>query len=192
MRTQERWDETFQYNYIKETFPPRIVQDLENLNLKFLPQETKSTFIYGKIQTGKTIRAACLMVQQAKYCYLNEVERGKHIFVSFPEMLAEIRETFNNPKKPEHEVMGKYLNAELLTIDDFLTSRPTEWVLDILYWLINHRYEHLLKTLITSNIDLEEIEKRMSDQRITSRINRMCVIEEMTGIKNIPDIDSNG
>ena len=183
MRTEQRWDETFQHNYIKETFPPRIVMDLENLNLQFLPQETKSTFIYGKIQTGKTIRAAILMVQQAKFCYLNETERGKHVFVSFPEMLAEIRETFNNPKKPEHEIMGKYLDADLLTVDDFLTSRPTEWVMDILYWLINHRYEHLLKTIITSNISLDEIEKRMNDQRITSRINRMCEIELKTDYK---------
>jgi DNA replication protein DnaC len=183
MRTEQRWIESFQSKYIKETFTPRIAYDLEKLNLQFLPQESKSTFIYGKIQTGKTIRAACLMVQQAKYCYLNEIERGTHIFVSFPEMLAEIRETFNNPKKLEHEVMGKYLNADLLTIDDFLTSRPTEWVLDILYWLINHRYENLLKTIITSNISLDEIEERMNDQRITSRINRMCDIELKTEYK---------
>lgn len=178
MRTEERWNTNFQEHYIHTTFPPRIVKDLETLNLEFPAQDISSVFIFGKIQTGKTIRAACLMTQCAKYHYLNNIPRGRHLFVSFPEMLAEIRSTFNSTEKTEQEIMSKYLDAELLTIDDFLTSRPTEWVMDILYWLINHRYEHLLKTIITSNISLEEIEKRMNDQRITSRINRMCVLEE--------------
>jgi DNA replication protein DnaC len=51
-----------------------------------------------------------------------------------------------------------------------------------LYHLINHRYEYMKKTIITSNYTLEELEQRLNDQRITSRINRMCKIEEKTNV----------
>jgi DNA replication protein DnaC len=112
-----------------------------------------------------------------KYYYLHGLSYLT-LFVSFPELLAEIRDTYDNTEKRESEVMKKYLDANLLVLDDFLSTRPTDWVIDILYYLINHRFEYLKKTIITCNMSLEELEKRMGDQRITSRINLMCEIEE--------------
>jgi DNA replication protein DnaC len=99
-------------------------------------------------------------------------------------MLAEIKDTYNNKGKTESEVMKKYLDVPFLVIDDFLTTRPTDWVMDVLYYLINHRYEYLLTTVITSNYTLEELEELLNDQRITSRIDRMCEVVEKTGFKN--------
>jgi len=180
MRTKKQWIANFQQNYILTTFSPRIVNDLKKLDMTFTSQKAESTFIYGPVQTGKTLRAATLMIQDAQYEYLNNRMRGSHVFVSFPYVFAEIRSTFNNPLKTEAEIMERYLKADLLTIDDFLTSKPTEWVLDILYFLINYRYEQLKTTIITSNLSLPEIEHKLQDQRITSRINRMCVIEQKT------------
>jgi DNA replication protein DnaC len=181
MRTEEKWDNQFRKKCLSK-FTPRIAFDLENIETPddLSKGETQSTFIYGDIESGKTIRAAFMMLQEMKHLYVTGDESNKYesiLFVSFPDLFAEIRETFDNPKKHEAVVMEKYLNAHLLVIDDFLTIRPTEWVMEILYRLINHRYEYMKKTIITSNLSLEELEKKLNDQRITSRINRMCVLE---------------
>lgn len=181
MRTEEKWNNQFRKKCLAK-FTPRIARDLEMIDVPSDLQtgECQSTFIYGDIESGKTIRASFMMLQEMKYLYLQGDISGKAesiIFVSFPDLFAEIRETFDNPKKHESEVMEKYLNAYLLVLDDFLTIRPTEWVMEILYRLINHRYEYMKKTIITSNLSLEELEIKLNDQRITSRINRMCVLE---------------
>ncbi len=178
MRTEENFNNVWMLECIKR-LPPRIQSDLRHFPMPedLLYGQAKSTFIYGEVATGKTIRAAFMLVQEMKYNYLNNLN-NTNIFVSFTDLLSEIRETYDNTEKRESDVMRKYLNTDLLVIDDFMSTRPTEWVTDIIYHLMNHRYEYLKKTIITSNFSLTEIEKRIGDQRITSRINLMCEIEE--------------
>lgn len=180
MRTEERWNNHVKFQHLKK-FTPRLQRDLTEIPTpKDLKGEIKSTFIYGEIASGKTVRAAFIMMQELKNIYLNnlEVNTEKILFVSFPEMFAELKDTFNDTTKKESEVMKKYLEAPFLVLDDFLTTRPTEWVMDILYYLINYRYEYMLKTIITCNLSLVELEKKLGDQRITSRINRSYLVEK--------------
>jgi len=181
MRNDETWEKYYKTKSLN-IFPPRILKDLETILMPddLLTGESKSTFIYGEIASGKTIRAAQMILQEVKFIYLNPniFENQIIIFVSFPELFAEIKSTFNNKEKSEYDIMQKYLTCHLLVIDDFISTRPTEWILDVLYYLINYRYEYLLKTIITSNLSLTEIEDKIKDQRITSRIDRMCIIEK--------------
>ena len=177
MRTEEKWEEMFKENAIKMFFPPRIANDLLQFTDK--PKLKRgSYFIHGEIATGKTILASKLMLEELKYSYLEE-KPMRSMFVSFPNLLMELRKTYD-PKNniSESSVMETYLDCDVLVIDDFMTTRPTDWVLDIMYHLINHRYEYIKTTIITSNKDLSELEKMLGDQRITSRIDRMCVSVE--------------
>ena len=182
MRTIESWNTRYKEKYLQK-LPPRIVQDLKTFPIPadLCEGEVQSTFIHGEIQSGKTLRAAFMFMQELKYLYLSFEDPdkfGKTLWVSFPDLLAALKETFETPEKRQSEVMRKYLDAHLLVIDDFMTTRPTDWVIDVLYHLVNHRYEYMKKTIITSNYDLQELEKLLNDQRITSRINRMCNTEE--------------
>jgi DNA replication protein DnaC len=180
MRTVIKWEEIFQTTAIKTLFPPRIVSDLCHIPFpKFKNEEIESTFIFGAVKSGKTIRAAHLTLQELRYLYLKCLPAPDGvIFVSYPELFAEIKETYNNSNKTEKKVLKKYMECYLLVLDDFLSSKPTDWVMDILYRLINYRYEYMKLTIITSNLSLSEIEEKLGDQRITSRIDRMCKIEE--------------
>lgn len=172
MRDETTWEKDWRETLTISKFPPRIQRDL-NLFKEELPNTDvpNSLFIWGEANTGKTLYACNLLLQHEKYCFINELE-GDSLFVSFPDMLAEIRATYNNSEITESRTISKYLNCGFLVIDDFLTSKLTEWVYSILYRIINHRYEYLLPTVITSNPDLFEIERILGDQRITSRIDR--------------------
>ncbi|MGW0837112.1 ATP-binding protein [Streptomyces prunicolor] len=81
--------------------------------------------------------------------------------------------------RPRHGVdseteFRRYRDARLLLLDDLGADRkPTEFTEEINFRLINHRYEHHLPTLITSNIDAEELRARLGD-RVTSRLREMC------------------
>ncbi|MHA1395982.1 MAG: hypothetical protein ACTSRZ_20965, partial [Promethearchaeota archaeon] len=133
MRTSQRWDSHYKEKYLRK-LPPRIAQDLRTLAIPsdLRAGDAKSTFICGEIQSGKTIRAAFMLMQELKHLYLtygNPDKFGRILFVSFPDLLSEIRATFNDTDKSDIEVMQKYMDAHLLVIDDFLTTRPTDWVI---------------------------------------------------------------
>lgn len=81
--------------------------------------------------------------------------------------------------RPRHGVdseaeFARYRNARLLLIDDLGAERkPTEFTEEVNFRLINHRYEHHMPTLITSNVTPTELAGRLGD-RVTSRLAEMC------------------
>lgn len=81
--------------------------------------------------------------------------------------------------RPRHGIdsegeFARYRDARILLIDDIGADRtPTEFVEEVNFRLINHRYEHHLPTLITSNLLRKELAARLGD-RVTSRLIEMC------------------
>lgn len=63
--------------------------------------------------------------------------------------------------------------APLLLVDDLGAAKGSEWTEEITYRLINHRYEHMLPTLITSNVPPGELKEALGD-RVASRLAEMC------------------
>jgi len=175
MRSEESWDQIKSRYFVK--FPPRIQKDLQKIkDIKSINNHGKSVFIHGGVDTGKTLMAANMLMDELKNIYLKAIPNAHNstIFVSFPEMLEEIKQGYGN--KMADVILKKYLTAHFLVIDDFLTTKPTDWVLETIYYLVNYRYEHMLTTVITSNFNLEELEKALGDQRIPSRIGRSYMV----------------
>lgn len=70
----------------------------------------------------------------------------------------------------KQDLLDKYLTAEILFIDDLGTElRQREITVNYLYQIINERKMKKLPTVITSNLNLEEI-MDYYDERIASRI----------------------
>ncbi|WP_392971049.1 ATP-binding protein [Streptomyces sp. LN245] len=88
--------------------------------------------------------------------------------------------------RPRHGIdseaeFRRYRDAPLLLVDDLGAERkPTEFTEEINFRLINHRYEHHLPTLMTSNVDPKELAGRLGD-RVTSRLREMCERIPMKG-----------
>ncbi|MFD5294738.1 ATP-binding protein [Streptomyces mutabilis] len=88
--------------------------------------------------------------------------------------------------RPRHGIdseaeFRKYRDARLLLVDDLGTERkPTEFTEEINFRLINHRYEHHLPTLITSNLRPKELTERLGD-RVVGRLAEMCQRIPMEG-----------
>src|SRR3990167_9483378 len=69
----------------------------------------------------------------------------------------------------------------VLIIDDIGAEKMSDWVRQILYYIINEREQRLLPTVITSNFSLQQIAEQI-DIRISSRIAGMCKLIKLTGM----------
>lgn len=68
----------------------------------------------------------------------------------------------------------RYRDVPLLLLDDLGASRTlTEFTEEVIFRLINRRYEHHLPTLITSNLGGADLASRLGD-RVASRLAQMC------------------
>ncbi|MFE1032493.1 ATP-binding protein [Streptomyces sp. NPDC058807] len=70
--------------------------------------------------------------------------------------------------------------SPLLLLDDLGAAKTSEWTEELTYRLINHRYEHLLPTLITTNLPTAELRTALGD-RVASRLAEMTERVILTG-----------
>jgi DNA replication protein DnaC len=85
-------------------------------------------------------------------------------FAEFTALIHQLQATFD-PGSPEskREILDPLLDAELLVLDELGAQKPTPWVRDILYLIINHRYTRRLPTLFTTNYLLDPPAARAAD-----------------------------
>jgi DNA replication protein DnaC len=127
----------------------------------------KGLYFCGGIGTGKTHLAVAVM---------NELIRKKRtpsLFVTVPELLDNLRETYNKPGRNLDEWMDAVQNAEFLVLDDLGSERTTEWVRERIFVIVNHRYREALPTVFTSNIGPKDLAEQLGE-RTASRIIAMC------------------
>ena len=152
-----------------------------------LKDSGEGIFLTGSRGVGKTHLAVALMrevmLAARPVKHFDTYRFAFHklpLFVSVPELLLEIRDTYNGNEISEKEVIDKYSWVDVLVLDDLGVEKPSEWVLQTLYIIIDRRYREDLRTIITSNLGIEEIEEKLDD-RIASRIAGMCRVRIMQG-----------
>lgn len=132
--------------------------------------------------TGKTTMACSLLM---KYLLI----RGKTIAISdwthpvgyftVVDLMDSLRRNMKEPSEEFEELWGRQFSPRaprLLVLDDLGAEKPSEWVRERLYQLINYRYSNRLSTIYTSNCDRETIYSKLGD-RIGSRVFSSLVVE---------------
>ncbi|WP_441247355.1 ATP-binding protein [Kitasatospora sp. McL0602] len=69
-------------------------------------------------------------------------------------------------------VLEAHGRCPLLILDDLGAAKATEWTEEQTYRLIDRRYNHMLPTLITTNLAIEDLRNYLGD-RVTSRLRQM-------------------
>lgn len=131
------------------------------------PNETKQgMFIYGSVGTGKTHLASVSLMG------LINNKTVQPLFVSVPEFIRELS-NFDNWERTN--IYYEARDSEVLCLDDLGAETAKDWSRQVIFDLINHRYAHNLPTIITSNLNLDNI-SQVYEERTRSRICEMCVI----------------
>jgi len=87
--------------------------------------------------------------------------------------------------RPRHGVdteaeLRRFATAPLLVLDDLGAAKNSEWTEEINYRLVNHRYEHQLPTLLTSNVPPKNLGAELGE-RVASRLVEMTERVVLTG-----------
>lgn len=172
-------------------FQSASMRDLGHGTAKALDSH-QSYFIKGDVGVGKSHMAIALMRayitelvpvydERKKEYYLHEDEYVEPIFIEVPELLLRIRDTYNeNSTETEKDIVEHFARTPFLVLDDLGSEKASEFSTLMLYLIINRRCTSGKTTIITSNLNLDEIEDRLSD-RISSRIKGMCCVMNIAG-----------
>jgi DNA replication protein DnaC len=148
------------------------------------PAVDAGLLLVGPSGRGKT-HLACAI--------LSELVRTKGVtglYVDFSDLLMKIQTSFRpDADMSKESVLTPYAETELLVIDELGASKPHPWVLDVLYSLLNTRYNRKRLTVATSNFEdepepgsgeREKLEDRIG-YRLRSRLYEMCLMVPLRG-----------
>lgn len=130
--------------------------------------------ITGDVGAGKTFIAGAITNFLLK-------EGVQVLFLVVPDFLDAIRSTYNKGTAEEDEttLIKGARQVDVLVLDDLGVHNYTPWTCNKLYSLLNYRMNYHLPVVITTNLDLSEIEKFLG-KRTTSRIVQMCRVYRLT------------
>ncbi len=103
--------------------------------------DSRNLVLIGDSGDGKT-EAACALLGTM-------VPHVRCRFATFGDILREVRATYG-ADGTEAGVMGKWEGCAVLCLDDLGKERPTQDVLDKLFALVAHRYNHGRPTIFTT------------------------------------------
>jgi len=148
------------------------------------PNVEKGLLLMGPVGSGKTHLAVAALSQ-----IISEKRppvRGR--FVDFTSLVLEIQMTFDGSGS-SRDILRPLIGADLLVLDELGAGKTTPWVMDLLYYLVNTRYQQGRTTVFTTNYvdrsetspdDREYLADRVS-RRIRSRLFEMCRKVELRG-----------
>lgn len=87
------------------------------------------------------------------------------LFLTVPDLLDTLRASYSSNDDPYAARFEEIRNIQLLVLDNLWTQNATSWTLEKLFQLFDHRYVKRLPTVVTTDMDLEEL-----DGRIRSRL----------------------
>jgi DNA replication protein DnaC len=132
-----------------------------------------SILLIGNSGTGKSHLSIASLRELVINFKVNS--QANACFITVPELLMEIRSTYNNDRYTEKEIVAKYANIPYLIMDDIGAEKDTPRSIEMLYIIIDRRNRELLPTIYTTNLSLPEIEQYLGP-RIASRMAQSTVI----------------
>ncbi|MFD7993136.1 ATP-binding protein [Streptomyces mexicanus] len=134
--------------------------------------EGRSLLITGPTGTGKTHQA-----YGAIRALLGRGVRLRWEGTTTADLYARLRPRAGHDTERDLQTLAR---SPLLLLDDLGAAKASEWTEELTYRLINHRYEHLLPTLITTNLPTRELRDALGD-RVASRLAEMTERVILTG-----------
>ena len=113
-------------------------------------KQTKGLYLSGSFGSGKTYILSALLNELSKLNY-------SCIIVYYPELLRNIKESFNSDDYNER--INEIKKCDLLLLDDIGAETTTPWNRDeILGTILQYRMDNKKATFFTSNLNIKELE----------------------------------
>ncbi|RPI23600.1 MAG: hypothetical protein EHM61_19340 [Acidobacteria bacterium] len=175
-------DAYFAHSRSQEEAAKRAAEYIEGF-----PDVPRGLLFAGPPGVGKTHLSVAIL----KNLILEKGVAGK--FIDETEFLRRLQYSYGpDSAETEREVLLPLMKVDLLVWDDLGTGRPTEWAMETIRTLLNHRYTFQKQTIFSTNWSLrlesvkpgETAEPSLAERigtRLLSRIMEMCEIIQVTG-----------
>ena len=154
------------FRFHEDSLRKRIYDYLEK------PDKKGWAFI-GVNGTGKTHLATGIAIE------MMERHLTKTKIISTPELMGSLFANMNNDGGVDR-LMNEYKDIDLLVLDDLGAEKSSDYAVQQLFLVIDHRLRNKKLTFITSNYSINDMSKYVS-QRIASRILEMCRVVILPG-----------
>lgn len=127
-------------------------------------------FICGECGVGKSHLA---------FATANElIKKGNSVIaMTMIDLLLKVKSSFSFSGE-EERILKVYEDCSLLIIDDLGKEKPTEWALQMIYSIVDRRYNALKPIIVTTNFTAGELIKRFGDSSlgisIVDRLFEIC------------------
>lgn len=130
----------------------------------------------GPCGSGKTHLAVAALLE-----IIDTAKPGKLLFANFQDLIQEIQASFDSDQVPsKSEILRPLLEADLLVLDELGSQKPSLFVQDILYYVINTRYNDERTTIFTTNY-VDDLHERIGE-RLRSRLHEMTEEIRLLGV----------
>lgn len=142
-------------------------------NFSMMKDQGKGLLYYGEVGRGKSFYAACIANAL--------IEQGIPVFMTDFTHIANAVHGLFDKRQEYYDNLNRF---PLLILDDLSAERKTEYMKEIVYNVVNSRYNAGLPLIITTNLTGEELENpaELSDQRLFSRLYEMCIPVKVEGV----------
>lgn len=138
--------------------------------------EGEGLLIWGVSGNGKSHLAAAIS-------HALKAKEKTVVFQDVPELLERIRSTFNrDSKETETVIMDAFLDCDLLVMDDIGAEKVTDWVLNVLFRIIDGRNRRMKPIVYTTNFNPAKLMQRfMIKDDEMSEIQAKRIVDRITG-----------
>lgn len=139
-------------------------------------RDGRGLLLMGGCGAGKTHLAVAALLE-----IIQSAKPGKLLFCNFQDLIQDIQASFDNDQVPsKSELLRPLIDTDLLVLDELGSQKPSMFVHDILYYVINSRYNDERTTIFTTNY-LDDLNERIGD-RLRSRLYEMSEEVRLTGM----------
>jgi len=144
----------------------RVLEICRNYAQKFGKYYFDNLYLYGNPGLGKTFLSACIARVVSENGFSVVYDTAGNIFSAFE---AQKFSKDDEDAREAKEETNRYLNCDLLILDDLGCELTTAFTQATLYTLINSRLVAGKRTIISSNLSPDELRRRYTPQ-IASRL----------------------
>ncbi len=142
-------------------------------NFSQMKKDGKGLLLFGNVGTGKTFASACIANAL--------IDKGYPVLMT---NFARIVNTVQGMFEGRQEYYDSFNRFPLLILDDLAAERKTEYMQEIVYNVIDARYQAGLPLIVTTNLTSDELKHPadVTNQRTFSRLFEMCIPLQVEGI----------
>ncbi|HKB80780.1 MAG TPA: ATP-binding protein, partial [Thermoanaerobaculia bacterium] len=124
----------------------------------------RGLLLMGSCGSGKTHLAVAALLE-----IIDTGKPGRLLFSNFQDLIQEIQASFDSDDAPsKSEILRPLLEVDLLVLDELGSQKPSMFVQDTLYYIINSRYNGQRTTIFTTNY-ADDLGERIGE-RLRSRL----------------------